>query len=220
MFITSDHPIGHEALYSFPFRSCKEPRKTETHKRTRALTEAMIHTKNTLIATFLALLVCTIAGCSTADFDRSGPQQYPCDQFEDPIAGLPDSGQRVHIHGRVTGAASAEATVSLFSSKNVSLAAALHTVTTERPIQQINLNDGKTFTFDPVPAGCYIVAIPGQAFGRAQGFPVINETGNSRMDLEMLYHGGDIRQSIAGFVIRPREDSVGATDQVGGGGAK
>ena len=207
-------------------------RKTETHKRTRALTESMIHIESAPNALPLALLICAIVGCGTADVDHGDPQQYLCDQRDGGVPGIhiaiPINGetapavaaQYVHIHGRVTGAASANATASLFPSRNVSLAAALHTVTTEQPIQHVNLDDGQTFTFAPAPAGCYIVAVSGQAFGRAQGFPVINETWDPHSEIEMFYHGGDIRHSIAAFVIRPRQDSVGATDQIGSGGAK
>ena len=173
-----------------------------------------------LRAIVTVLLVAMIAGCAPPPLAPNQTRPWPSNatslskpSFGGSLKPGPCGQLRVqHPFVNVTGLLTAEvddnASISLLVAPNTTLDGALFAAEHCAPIMRTRLNGSRRFDLGLLPRGQYILMLPRRSFPGAQGFPVVNETRGPTLAVELAFHGGDFRYSLAAFTIRQKDNET------------
>lgn len=108
-----------------------------------------------------------------------------------------------NVNGVVTADVKPGSHVYLNTAHNTTYTGAIYAVDHCRAITRLPIAEDNSFTITSLPAGTYVLSVPIDSFGPAQGFPVVEEFNRSGHTLDVAFHGGDYRHSLGAFTIKP-----------------
>ena len=106
-----------------------------------------------------------------------------------------------NVSGEMTAKVEPGSHVYLYTAHNTSLAGAIYVTEHCRAITRMPINEDNSFSINSLPLGTYVLSVPIDSFGPAQGFPVVREFNRSGYSLQVAFHGGDNRHSLCAFNI-------------------
>jgi len=106
-----------------------------------------------------------------------------------------------NVSGEVTAKVELGSHVYLYTAHNTYLAGAIYVTEHCRAITRMPINEDNYFSINSLPLGTYVLSVPIDSFGPAQGFPVVREFNRSGHSLQVAFHGGDNRHSLCAFTI-------------------
>ena len=108
----------------------------------------------------------------------------------------------VNVTGTFTSPVTPSKNVQLLIAPNTTLDGALYAVANCAPLGVARIEHSSDFTFLNLPPGAYVAALPAEAFGQSQGFPIIEEYEVSNYSITMEFYGGNPDYSLAVFSIQ------------------